>query len=180
MIVMQKKWFVVYTRINSEKKVISFLNKAGIEHYFPLNRLFAEDLNENIKIIEVPLFTSYVFVNITDKDFSTIKECNDIINFVFFLGRPIIIDEIEIDFLRKFVSDSFNIRIEKTTVRLNNASRIMSKVSDYYGYDKPDVTKKNKNSIIIPSLGYKLVADLTDNEIGKKYLSQKKRKSSFN
>ncbi len=175
-----KKWYVIFTKKNSEQKVCNFFQKNGYEFYFPQNRLFTEDMEENIKILKVPLFDSYVFVKLSDTEISILKKCNDIINMVFFLGRPIQIDDIELDYLKRFVNENFNIRLEKTNVRLNSISRLFNKVSDYYGYDNLSQSNINKTIITVPSLGYILIADISDRNIGETILNSIKKKSFFN
>ena len=58
-----ENWFAVYTKPRSEKKLRSLLEKFSIESYLPLLRV-KKKWSDRIKIIENPLFTSYLFVRI--------------------------------------------------------------------------------------------------------------------
>ena len=61
------KWFVVYTRPRWEKKVHSLLTAKSIESYCPLHKV-RRKWSDRIKLVEEPLFKSYVFVRVEDKD----------------------------------------------------------------------------------------------------------------
>ena len=58
-------WYVLYTNPKAEKKVAEQLNKIGIETYCPLVTKI-QQWSDRKKKIEVPLFSSYVFVNIEE------------------------------------------------------------------------------------------------------------------
>jgi transcription antitermination factor NusG len=60
-----KKWFAIYTRPRWEKKVHKLLEEKGIECYCPLNKVHRK-WSDRIKIVEEPLFKSYVFVKLTE------------------------------------------------------------------------------------------------------------------
>jgi len=58
---MEKKWYVVYTTPRGEKKANHRLEEKGIETYLPLRKTIRQ-WSDRKKKIEVPLFTSYLFV----------------------------------------------------------------------------------------------------------------------
>ncbi|MEO7049924.1 MAG: transcription termination/antitermination NusG family protein, partial [Ferruginibacter sp.] len=92
---MKKTWYAVYTKSRCEKKVASLLAKKKVEHYCPLNRV-VKQWSDRRKLVFEPLFTSYVFVKATDAEMATIRQTNDVINFVYWLGRPAVIKDTEI------------------------------------------------------------------------------------
>ncbi|HEX6432075.1 MAG TPA: transcription termination/antitermination NusG family protein, partial [Niastella sp.] len=63
-----KRWYAVYTHAKWEKKVADLLTRKNIENYCPLNKVVRQ-WTDRKKIIYEPLFTSYVFPRITNKEY---------------------------------------------------------------------------------------------------------------
>ena len=57
------RWFAVWTRSRHEKIVAETLNQSGIPHYLPL-RSEVHKWSDRKQIVETPLFSGYLFVNI--------------------------------------------------------------------------------------------------------------------
>jgi transcriptional antiterminator NusG len=57
------RWFAVWTRSRHEKIVAAALNQSGIPHYLPLKSEVRKWSDRN-QIVESPLFSGYLFVNI--------------------------------------------------------------------------------------------------------------------
>ena len=49
-----------------------------------------------MKIVEEPLFKSYVFVKVSDEDRTAVRMTPGVINFVYWEGKPAVIKEKEI------------------------------------------------------------------------------------
>ncbi|MGZ4023417.1 MAG: transcription termination/antitermination NusG family protein, partial [Flavisolibacter sp.] len=79
---MSLRWYAIYTRPRWEKKVAGLLVQKQIENYCPLNRV-RRQWSDRVKIIEEPLFKSYVFVKIEDEDRSLVRMTNGVVNFVY-------------------------------------------------------------------------------------------------
>jgi len=117
------KWFAIYTKSKSEKKVYEQLIKNGFESYLPLKRELKEWSDRN-KIIETPLFTSYVFVKVTTKDYYKIPPL--IVGFLRFaqIGKnKIAIREKEIETI-KLVLQLKAIEIESNNEKLESSEKI--------------------------------------------------------
>ena len=77
-----RKWFAIYTRPRAEKKVKEQLLKIDIETFLPLRKELRQ-WKDRKKWVEVPLFTSYIFVRIQVKEYyEIIKNIRDIVKFV--------------------------------------------------------------------------------------------------
>ena len=94
---MNKNWYAVYTKAQCEKKVAALLTKKKIENYCPVNRRILNTQNNRKKIVHEPLFTFFVFVYITPAEMSFVRQTSDVINFVYWLGKPAIIKSAEIE-----------------------------------------------------------------------------------
>jgi transcription antitermination factor NusG len=95
------KWFVIYTRPRWEKKVHSLLLAKGVESYCPLHKV-RRKWSDRIKLVEEPLFKSYVFVKVDEAGRTLVRMTDGVVNFVYWNGKPASIKEKEIQTIRKF------------------------------------------------------------------------------
>lgn len=110
-----KKWLVVYTRPRWEKKVNQLLLDRGIETYCPLNKV-QKNWSDRVKIVEEPLFKSYVFVRVEDEKRGEVRMTNGILNFVYWLGKPAIVNEKDIRTIRRFLNEYESVTSEQTVL----------------------------------------------------------------
>ncbi|MES1223822.1 MAG: UpxY family transcription antiterminator, partial [Bacteroidota bacterium] len=152
-----KKWYVVYTRPRWEKKVADLLSRKKIEHYCPLNRVHRQ-WSDRKKIVSEPLFSSYVFVNIDETEQLPVRTTDGVINFVYWLGKPAIVRNEEIQAIREFLNDYKDVRLEKTAVNLYDVVRVIG--GPLVMQKGQVVSVKNKTvKVILPSLGYMMQAE---------------------
>ncbi len=78
---MNTKWFAIYTRPRWEKKVHILLMQKGIESYCPLNKV-RRRWSDRIKLVEEPLFKSYVFVKTDEAGRTPVRMTDGVVNFV--------------------------------------------------------------------------------------------------
>ena len=64
---MKKNWYVVYTKARNEKKAALLLEKSGIDVYCPTVKEVRQ-WSDRKKTVEVPLFSSYLFVHLAPKE----------------------------------------------------------------------------------------------------------------
>ncbi|CAM3674009.1 UpxY family transcription antiterminator [Flavobacterium chungbukense] len=92
-------WYVIYTKPKWEKKVADKLQQLGIECYCPLITQ-VKQWSDRKKKIEVPLFNSYVFVQIADSERSSVFQVAGVIRYLFWLGKPAIVKDEEINIIK--------------------------------------------------------------------------------
>lgn len=97
-----KNWFALYTKPRWEKKSDGILLRKGIESWCPLQKI-ERQWSDRKKIIEDPLFKSYVFVHISEQEKNKVLQTDGILNFVHFLGKPAIIKEEEINLIKMYL-----------------------------------------------------------------------------
>lgn len=100
-----RKWYALYTKPRWEKKVSKVLDQKGIECWCPVRKI-SKQWSDRKKIIEEPLFKSYVFVYIDEGDKSKVKMTNGILNFVHYMGKPAVIRDEEIALIKRYLSES--------------------------------------------------------------------------
>lgn len=97
-----KNWYAVYTKSRCEKKVDGILLRKGIESWCPLQKVLRQ-WSDRKKIVEDPLFKSYVFVRINEDERLPVLQTDGVINFVYFLNKPAIIRDEEIDLIKSYM-----------------------------------------------------------------------------
>lgn len=150
------KWYAIYTKPRWEKKVNSLLTEKGIESYCPLNKV-RRKWSDRIKLVEEPLFKSYVFVKIAEDDRTNVRMTTGVVNFVYWDGKPAVIKEKEIQTIRKFLDEYENVEAIKVQVKPND--RVMITSGPMMDHEGKVLEVKNKTAkVCIDSLGYLLVA----------------------
>lgn len=160
---MQKNWYVLYTKPQSEKKVAALLSKKKIENFIPQVCVEAERLWRQ-KLVYKPLFKSYVFVHVTEQEVNTLTHVEGVISLLHWLGKPAVINETEIQAIREFTGDYQNIDLEKLAVNSHVAEKNIYRSS--YEIEGNLLAIKNKTiKINLPSLGYAMIAKLKEESV---------------
>ena len=110
-----------------------------------------------MKVVEEPLFKSYVFVKVDNEDRSAVRMTNGAINFVYWNGKPAVIKEKEINAIKRFLNEYENVEANPVDLKVNQRVRITNgTLMDKEG-KVLDVRHKTVK-VAIESLGYILVA----------------------
>ena len=153
---MTRKWLAIYTRPRWEKKVNQLLIEKGVESYCPLNKV-RRKWSDRVKLVEEPLFKSYVFVKVSDDDRTAVRMTPGAINFVYWEGKPAVIKEKEITAIKRFLDEYENVEARPMELKLNQRVRVTNgTLMDQEG-KVLDVRHKTAK-VAIDSLGYILVA----------------------
>ena len=98
----EKKWYVVYTKSRTEKKVYQNLLDNNLEAFLPLHKTLRQ-WSDRKKTVEVPLFTSYVFVKINETEGLKVLKTIGVVGFIKFCGKKAVVTEKEIFYLQLLV-----------------------------------------------------------------------------
>lgn len=165
---MNKHWYVLYTKSNCEKKVSEFLFKKGIEVYCPLNKIYRQ-WSDRRKQLSVPLFPSYIFVNVAENELSLLKSMTSkIVNVLYWLGRPAIIKDKEIAEIKTFLKQYTDVKLEKRNVDVNDQV-VVIRGPFYNQHGVVQLIKNNNVVLSLPSLGYNMIAELEISNIQQVY-----------
>lgn len=159
----KKRWYVIYTKHRWEKRVFSVLRDKGIESYCPLNKVLRK-WSDRLKMVEEPLFKSYVFVKITEDQKASVRLTNGVVNFVYWLGKPAVVKDREIVTIKKFLDQYENVEIEKLELKPDEKVHIISGVFMDQEATILSVTKY-KVRVVIESVGYALIANLDKSKV---------------
>jgi transcription antitermination factor NusG len=154
----KKKWYAIYTKPRWEKKVHGLLMAKGIEAYCPLNRV-RKKWSDRMKWVEEPLFKSYVFVHIPITDQLPVRATNGVLNFVYWLGKPAMVKEAEIETIRKFLNDYTDVKA--LPLDLQHNSKILIRKGAFMDKEAKVIkVLNNRVQVVIESIGYSLVASI--------------------
>ena len=158
-----KSWYAVYTRPKWERKVADLLSRKRIENYCPLHKSVRQ-WSDRKKIIYEPLFTSYVFVQVNEIDQLAVRQTDGVLNFVYWLGKPAVVRNEEIDDIRNFLLTNEHIRLERIELNVNDRVRVLDGA---FRQMEGNVTELRSKSVkvILPSLGYALVAEIPKSRV---------------
>lgn len=132
------------------------MQEKGFESYCPLNKV-RRKWSDRIKIVEEPLFKSYVFVKVNEENRASVRMTSGAINFVYWQGKPAVIKEKEIIAIKKFLDEYENVEALPVEIRVNQRVRITKgTLMDQEG-KVLDIHRKTAK-VAIDSLGYILVA----------------------
>ncbi len=123
----EKKWYALYTKPRWEKKIDANLIRKNIESWCPLQKI-ERQWSDRKKIVEEPLFKSYIFVRIDMNQKVKVLQTDGILNFVHYLGKPAVIKDEEISLIKQYLLEK-DVRIsliskegyaESTKIRVNH------------------------------------------------------------
>lgn len=120
--------------------------------------------SDRVKLVEEPLFKSYVFVKVNEEQRTPVRMTDGVINFVYWDGKPAIIKDREIESIRKFLDEYENVSLIKLEIRDDQKVRITS--GAFMDQEGKVIEVKNKSArILVESLGCLLVADIDKNKL---------------
>lgn len=144
-------WYVVYTKPKWEKKVAEKLNQIGIECYCPIVTQIKQ-WSDRKKKVEVPLFNSYVFVKLLDADRNSVFQVAGVVRYLFWLGKPAIVRDEEIEIIKKNIAVSGAGDIVVETYKVGDKIKLESGVFSNQEAIVQEVSR-NHYILILESLG---------------------------
>ena len=150
-------WYVVYTKPKWEKKVADRLNEIGVVTYCPLISKTSQ-WSDRKKVIQVPLFNSYIFVQLEDKERNRIFEVAGAVRYLFWLGKPAIVKDIEIETIQNWLSAPAD--FEVTLDKWKKGDQIVLESGPFINQSAIiQSVKQNHYTLILESLGCVLRVD---------------------
>lgn len=113
--------------------------------------------SDRYKIIEEPLFKSYVFVCISEDEKTRVRLTDGVMNFLYWNGKPAVIKEEEIEMIRKFLNEYKE--VEARPVQFESGQKVRVKTG--LMMDNEGIVIKvvnNRAYVVLESLGYELTA----------------------
>ncbi len=164
----QPQWYAIYTKPKAEKKVNEQLQQYGYESYLPLNKELRQRSDRFVNI-EAPLFRSYVFVRVNEKQYYEIPKL--ILGFVKYVtigGEKIKIREQEIENIKKFlIQGSGTVEVSNEDFSINEIVEFKSGALKGIKGNLAEFRGKYKFAVRIESMGVNLLVEASRNSFKK-------------
>ena len=148
-------WYAIYTKPRNEKKVAEQLQKFGIIAFCPLVIRIKQWSDRKKKVLE-PLLPSYVFVQMEEAARKDVFQVNGVVQFVFWLGKPAIIKDYEIEALKQQLTNP-NPITELTLEDWTPNSKVLIEEGPFKGQEAiVKSSSPNKVHLILKSLNLHL------------------------
>ncbi|SHG60374.1 UpxY family transcription antiterminator [Flavobacterium johnsoniae] len=144
-------WYVIYTKPKWEKKVADKLTQIGIECYCPLITQ-VKQWSDRKKKVEVPLFNSYVFIQIEDTDRNSVFEVAGIVRYLFWLGKPAVVRDEEINVIKNSLKASNIADISVSQIQVGDKIKLETGVFSNQNAIVQEVSKTHY-ILVLESLG---------------------------
>lgn len=143
-------WFVIYTQPRKEKKVAERLEQIGVKAYCPLVTQIRQ-WSDRKKKVQVPLINSYVFVNVEEKQREQVFQISGVVRYLFWLGKPAVVREEEINVLRDSLKDTMS-AVAVNRIQVGDSLNIPT--GPFHGKEGiVKLIKKNSLQLVLKELG---------------------------
>ena len=159
------RWYAIYTRSRSEKKLYKELLDKGVESYLPLKREMRV-WSDRKKWVETPLFSSYVFVRVSEREYHDAISSHWAARYVCFEGRAVPIPDSQIESLKLFLEDTKR-NVELTSRSLKKGDHLEVTIGPLKGVRGELLQLRGQHRIVIRfiSLGCCVHADISLDEV---------------
>ena len=101
----EARWYAIHTRSQHEKAVVYHLKNEGINTFLPLVSE-VHRWSDRRKVVEVPLFSCYAFVNVrlVPETWAKVLRVNGVLQFVGIRGEGVPIPDNQVESIRALVS----------------------------------------------------------------------------
>ena len=96
-------WFAARTKARHETTAVRYLQARGVDVFLPVYKS-RRQWSDRVKVVELPLFVGYFFVQIEDGRFIPVLEAPGVVDIVGFAGAPAPIPEAEVKAVRRLVA----------------------------------------------------------------------------
>lgn len=143
---LETRWYAVYTRPRFEKQVMKALLDQGIEAYLPLLKTMRQ-WSDRKMIVEVPLFTSYVFVHINRSSYDQVLQTHGVVRFITFEGKAANIPSDQIDHLKIIINS--NEKVETAGVSRQKGDKVIVTAGSLKGLRGELITDGDRKKVLI-------------------------------
>ena len=162
----EKAWYAVYTNSRAEKRVSDRIGELDIETFLPLQKTLRQ-WSDRKKLVEKPLISSYVFVNIIPRDYFTVRKIDGVVKFIMIERKPVPIPEAQITNLRILCGSDAEVEMSNNVyAQGDQVEVIIGSLTGLRG-ELIRVGRKHKVVIRIVQPGMNLTVDIKANAIRK-------------
>lgn len=157
-----KHWYAVYTGPRAEKQVFRRLSESGIDAFLPLYKTLRK-WSDRKKMVEVPLFSSYVFVCINMPDYDRVLHTNGVIKYVCFEGKAAVIPQNQIDNLKLIINSNADIEVTDRKLKPGQHVEVTHGTLKGLRGELLKISKKHRLLIRIDTIHQNLLVNIPEN-----------------
>jgi transcription antitermination factor NusG len=139
-------WVAAYTNPRSEKKVQELIKTHGVESYLPLVKNLKQ-WSDRKKWVEEPLFRSYIFVKLSEKEYLDVLSIPGIVRFITFSGKAAVIPEAQIELIRRLLITEKDLSV--VSERFAPGERIIIASGHLMGIEGEIIEYQSKKKVLI-------------------------------
>ena len=149
------RWYPVYTNSRAEKKAFQELQKKNIEVFLPLKKEWKQ-WSDRKKLVEEPLFKSYIFVRISTREQAEVLMTHGISRFLYFSGKVAAMPDKQMEDLKLLLATGDELELIEHEVQ--PGEKVLVNAGPFKGMIAELVSIKNKKTLILKleNLGYAL------------------------
>ncbi len=145
-------WYAIYTKPRTEKKALIELEEKGIETYLPIFKTLRQ-WSDRKKWVEEPLFKSYIFVKVSEKEYYDAINIFHTVRYITFEGKAVPIPQQQIEAIKVYITQEENLNIDMSSYKSGQAVRIIEGPMKGLQGTLVRVTGQNKVRIEIDGVG---------------------------
>lgn len=152
-------WYAIYTKSRAEKKTLTQLQQRGIEAYLPIQKKLRQ-WSDRKKWVELPLFNSYIFVKISEKEYYDVLQTPGVVRYITFNGKAAKIRDEQIEFLKKLLGSEQELEISEH--QFNVGAKVKVVVGVLHGMTGELVDVKNSKRFLVrfDQLGQSIILNI--------------------
>lgn len=160
----KKSWYAVYVKSRTEKKVALEFMYEDIDHYLPLIKRLKQ-WSDRKKWVEEPLFRSYVFVNIEQRDYFKVLQVQGAVKYISFEGNAVPIPEVQINAIRYYLEETDPENIDDLSWKKGQKVEVISGSMVGLSGELIEVRGKHKVKVEIEAVGSTLLIHIPKSKL---------------
>ena len=160
----ERHWYALYVQPRKEKVVHRELQKRDFECYLPLKKEIRKWADRK-KQVELPLFTSYVFVKIEEYKQWNVLQVPGAVKFIWFGGKAVPIPEHQIESIKILIARDIAFELIPQQIRKGDLVRI--KEGPFEGLVGTVLRNDNKTRFLISvnSIGTDIRLEISEEDL---------------
>ena len=151
-------WHVFYVKSRHEKRVYAELIEQGYIAYLPLKKQLKQ-WKDRKKVIEEPLFKSYIFVFIKPHKIGKILEIMSVVTYISFGGRPALVRHEHIKLIKKLIRTKAEFDVTNNTYKIGDTLKIEHGPFKGYKGKIKEIRSRKKYVVSLNEIEFSLIVD---------------------
>lgn len=160
------RWYLLYTSPRAEKKVYKQLITNQFVAFLPLQKKIVQ-YSDRKKVVDIPLFSSYIFVYTHLGYYYQLLNMQGIVKFVNFQGIPVELKQKQIDLIKLMIANYDEIEAVEDVFESGEKVKIIAGPLQNHVGELVEYKSAKKVIIKLENIGFSLLVQLPNNIIRK-------------